>query len=905
MPDTDVIVNEISKVVTEAINQIASSPISVHIAGEAGDAYNQNLSQIIANGIRLSDTGGKNEQNEQKEHKENAIRNSILTESVEKIESLNSTLEKALKDVSTKLEPLSKIHTEIIKSVQIQKQQIDDLKRENLKNKIKETDVLTKNKKGNQKDTFSKKIFNTFGKIARGATAAFNLTEKALSVGNEKIKESFENLVKLSESGVRLTGGYTNTAWKLSSQAGLYIDDFVSVLAENSKYVNSLTLGNKLGGEDTISKGLNKIIGTFGTTEKQAKSIVKYFNESVIAHEDLTSMTAERYTEQLEKTTKNLQALSKATGLSVEQIMQKNKLEEEDILHAQLKSNDDEAHTALRTLEFSKKDIEYIMLGTMSSEIVEKMAMNPEFSKLLNAARQAYIDGGATGLKDTLSELKLNVEKASRDEMQMLSLAGPNSIYGRKFASYRTMQNVNAYDIKKTSGKPPSKDEEMLDRATKYNADLNRMYNETKRAFTLSIEKATDLIDKLNIYVENKTDLLNASNESVFGHITQYLPMALQFLPEMFMTYVGGKKLYKYGKKILKKKNKKGGKKANNNTPEKSKKGGKQANNNTPEKSKKGGNKTPKQKSRSLKKQNAYNTKATAKARAKALAKRGTDATVKATDTTVKVIEKKGTKATANALVKTGTKANKRALTKANKRALAKANKKALAKATEKAIEKKATEEITEKLAKEGVEKATKIGLKKIPGVSILAGLVFGAQRAMAGDWVGAGLEVVSGAASTIPGLGTAASSAIDLALMARDVNEIMKEEKEYGPQEEDKKEKEQIEKLKKDKETKNEMEKHLLKRPNKMVKVGDDLYKLSDNENEEIDSSIIENDNEERDTYFEDKRELTEMNQNINELKKAMMELPELTRKMISQLERITNLEVTLTDRAVVSQGR
>ena len=70
-------------------------------------------------------------------------------------------------------------------------------------------------------------------------------------------------------------------------------------------------------------------------------------------------------------------------------------------------------------------------------------------------------------------------------------------------------------------------------------------------------------------------------------------------------------------------------------------------------------------------------------------------------------------------------------------------------------------------IAAKGVGKSL---LKKIPGIGLLAGLGFGAQRLLSGDFVGAGLEVASGAASLIPGLGTAASIAIDGGLMARDM---------------------------------------------------------------------------------------------------------------------------------------
>jgi len=62
-----------------------------------------------------------------------------------------------------------------------------------------------------------------------------------------------------------------------------------------------------------------------------------------------------------------------------------------------------------------------------------------------------------------------------------------------------------------------------------------------------------------------------------------------------------------------------------------------------------------------------------------------------------------------------------------------------------------------------------KMGIKKVPVAGLLAGALFAGQRAMAGDWGGAALELASGAAGTVPGVGTAASVGIDAALMAKD----------------------------------------------------------------------------------------------------------------------------------------
>jgi hypothetical protein len=79
---------------------------------------------------------------------------------------------------------------------------------------------------------------------------------------------------------------------------------------------------------------------------------------------------------------------------------------------------------------------------------------------------------------------------------------------------------------------------------------------------------------------------------------------------------------------------------------------------------------------------------------------------------------------------------------------------------------------------KAGAKLLGKSLLKKIPGIGLLAGVGFGLSRALKGDFAGAALELASGAASTIPGLGTAASIAIDAGLAARDMGAFKKGDK-------------------------------------------------------------------------------------------------------------------------------
>jgi hypothetical protein len=98
----------------------------------------------------------------------------------------------------------------------------------------------------------------------------------------------------------------------------------------------------------------------------------------------------------------------------------------------------------------------------------------------------------------------------------------------------------------------------------------------------------------------------------------------------------------------------------------------------------------------------------------------------------------------------------------------------------------KAAKEMAEKAAKEGLKdaaeksaketaelvakSATKSAIKKVPIIGIAAGLFFGLQRALEGEFVKAGGEVMSGVLGTFAGPGTVAAMGIDATMLADDL---------------------------------------------------------------------------------------------------------------------------------------
>ena len=106
---------------------------------------------------------------------------------------------------------------------------------------------------------------------------------------------------------------------------------------------------------------------------------------------------------------------------------------------------------------------------------------------------------------------------------------------------------------------------------------------------------------------------------------------------------------------------------------------------------------------------------------------------------------------------------------------------KTVAKTTSKNIAKttaKTAAKTTAKTAvKAGTKGATKSVLKKIPFVGLGLGAAFAVDRLRKGDWAGALMELGSGAASMIPGVGTAVSTGLDIALIAKDIGDAKKKQ--------------------------------------------------------------------------------------------------------------------------------
>lgn len=94
------------------------------------------------------------------------------------------------------------------------------------------------------------------------------------------------------------------------------------------------------------------------------------------------------------------------------------------------------------------------------------------------------------------------------------------------------------------------------------------------------------------------------------------------------------------------------------------------------------------------------------------------------------------------------------------------------------AIAKAAAKQSAKQGAKTVSKETTKVATKSIPILGLAVGTGFALWKLAKADFAGAGLEIASGAASCVPGVGTAASLAIDTALVTMDIYHVGKEKK-------------------------------------------------------------------------------------------------------------------------------
>lgn len=423
---------------------------------------------------------------------------------------------------------LDNVHEELIKSNQISselKPLLQDLiigykkNSSDIKNKLEEINKRQEQENKNiekknsslsgigDDSSFLGGMFGTFNKIYRYISFFYDIAKGVGSKFIELSKANIDLYQKLYTSGVNLQKGFDESVYQLSSQAGLQVEKFVDVLSKNSVEVNRLAQMTVEGGESIISKGISRIMKTGLATEEEALGIIESYNETLNKFTDYRELSESKYLDGLEKVTKATISLKNATGESVELINQKNKIEEENILHNSLKSDNDPLYRTLKSLKLTNKEIEYVLTGAVSPEVVTQTSLNANDREILSNLRGIVNTYGNTAkayenIEQYLKQSHFSVPDLSAGEQQLLAYDASNTL--SKIYDTRLTQAVNAYGKEKPNDNA-NNDSAKFSKMVDLQVELNRIYNETASITRLSFNDATKYYD----YAEKKLSSIN------------------------------------------------------------------------------------------------------------------------------------------------------------------------------------------------------------------------------------------------------------------------------------------------------------------------------------------------------------------------------------------------------------
>lgn len=206
-------------------------------------------------------------------------------------------------------------------------------------------------------------------KYLRYAKDVADITKKILGKVVEDAKKRIDWVAELQENGVHLVEGFDESFHDLADISGKTHDDFVKMMVANSRFITKMNTAG-VNGARQIATAAGQVVGRWGVTGKEADAIIKDYVEGLTEFDNIDSLRRKNLAVETEKATKMIKGLSAATGKSVEQIIQENKLKEKNFLHKRLATDEKTRNTyaTMKAMGKSDAEIEYALLGKVSKE---------------------------------------------------------------------------------------------------------------------------------------------------------------------------------------------------------------------------------------------------------------------------------------------------------------------------------------------------------------------------------------------------------------------------------------------------------------------------------------------------------------------------------------------------------
>ena len=342
-----------------------------------------------------------------------------------------------------------------------------------------------------------------------------DISKKILGKVVDDAKKRIDWVAELQENGVQLVDGFEESFHELADITGKTHDDFVKMMVANSKFITKMNTAG-VNGARQIATAAGQVVGKWGVTGKEADAIIKDYVEGLTEFDNIDSLRRKNLAVETEKATKMIKGLSAATGKSVEQIIQENKLKEKNFLHQRLAtdSKTKNSYATLKSMGASDAEIKYALLGKVSKETA-LISANKYGNQYLKELRSFGKNSAGKGVEDVIKNANAlyngsyqkMVANRKNVNVDQLAYVNPDSSFMTALVGPSKLQAVN-YDAMKKQMDNKSPETAAVDSMVKAEKSANRMANEIEDSVLPSLSNATTIMNKFSEATDLATEAL-------------------------------------------------------------------------------------------------------------------------------------------------------------------------------------------------------------------------------------------------------------------------------------------------------------------------------------------------------------------------------------------------------------
>lgn len=353
-------------------------------------------------------------------------------------------------------------------------------------------DAIEENKKQNEDGSAFEKIKPTLIKIS-------NEIGKAISQSISTNMKRITILRDIESAGVTIVQGFDSLR-QASVDLARPQEQLAKLYTKNSQTLQKLT-ATYGDGVNVFNQSLQKISGKYNLSRQEEENVLSSYMETRVKYSNFEQINQDIMNQEMEKYTKNLKEMSKATGKSIDLIIEENKLKEGDLVYNSFIASSPTAKMlkeALTAQGFSDSLVKAMLTNDVSNEEYIGFMSTTEGKAIVDAVQKNKYNSDLT--YDDWRKISNDIydkNAKTREEREQLFKNNPEyswAVYGQmgQFGS----GELQAMNLKKLNEKTNKDDADAIDSARKFDdevAKVNLMYENLMTQSTKTFTKELDI----------------------------------------------------------------------------------------------------------------------------------------------------------------------------------------------------------------------------------------------------------------------------------------------------------------------------------------------------------------------------------------------------------------------------